>query len=201
VGELTKKQVRAMAKEQDLKVADREESQEICFVADDDYPRFIREWNSKRSPSAEDAIEPGPILNLQGEKIGEHRGIPFYTVGQRRGLGVAAGRPLYVVRIDAEKNAVYVGENEELFRSSFVVSDVNWIAFERLEKEIDCEIKIRYQHVPQEGKIYPLTGGEVMVRFNRPERAITPGQSAVFYGGEVVLGGGVIDRVIGEPDG
>ena len=201
VGELTKKQVRATAKEQDLKVADREESQEICFVADDDYPRFIREWNSEKSPSGGDVIKPGPILNLQGDKIGEHKGIPFYTVGQRRGLGIAAEKPLYVVQIDAEKNTVYVGENEELFRSSFVVSGVNWIAFERLEKEIDCEIKIRYQHIPQEGKIYPLTGGEVMVRFNRPERAITPGQSAVFYDGEVVLGGGVIHRVVDESDG
>lgn len=201
VGELTKKRVRAMAKEQDLKAADREESQEICFVADDDYPRFITEWKSKKSLLTQDVIEPGPILNLQGEKIGEHKGIPFYTVGQRRGLGVAAGKPLYVVRIDAEKNAVYVGENEELFNSSFVVSDVNWIAFERLEKEIDCEIKIRYQHVPQQGSIYPLTDGKVMVRFNRPERAITPGQSAVFYDGETVLGGGVIDRVMNGSDG
>lgn len=201
VGELTKKQVRAMAKEHGLKVADREESQEICFVADDDYPRFIREWNSRESLSAEDGIESGPILNLQGEKIGEHKGIPFYTIGQRRGLGVAVGKPLYVVRIDAEKNAVYVGENEELFNSSFVVSDVNWIAFKSLEKELDCEIKIRYQHVPQDGRIYPLTEGEVMVTFNRPERAITPGQSAVYYDGEVVLGGGVIDKVVDGSNG
>jgi len=91
---------------------------------------------------------------------------------------------------------MYVGENEELFKSSFVVTGVNWIAFSNLDKEIDCEIKIRYQHIPQKGRIYPLTEGQVMVKFNRPERAITPGQSAVFYQGEMVLGGGIIEKVV-----
>ena len=201
LGELAKKQVRTLAKEHGLKVANREESQEICFVTDDDYPRFIKQFtaNSEQFTVNREQvgdIEPGPILNLKGEKLGEHQGIPLYTIGQRRGLGVAVGKPLYVVRIDVEKNAIYVGENEELFKSTFVVTNVNWIAFDNLDKETDCEIKIRYQHNPQKGRISPLTEDRVMVKFNQPERAITPGQSAVFYQGDVVLGGGVIDRVV-----
>ena len=201
LGELTKKQVRSLAKERGLKVAEREESQEICFVTNDDYPRFIKEWvdnkgQGSRGKGQGKKIQPGSIFNLKGEKIGEHEGIPFYTIGQRRGLGVAVGKPLYVVRIDPDENAMYVGENEELFKSSFVVTNVNWIALDKLDKAIDCETKIRYQHIPQKGRIYPLTKDKVMVKFNQPERAITPGQSAVFYQGEVVLGGGIIDRVV-----
>jgi tRNA-specific 2-thiouridylase len=198
LGDMTKKQVRAIAREHNLKVAEREESQEICFVTDDDYPRFITEWKKKTDLGPAGEIMPGPILNSNGEKLGEHKGIPFYTVGQRRGLGISRARPLYVVRIEPEENAIYVGENEELLRSSFVVKDVNWIAFENLVKETECEIKIRYQHVPQKGMIYPLTQDQVMVKFSRPERAITPGQSAVFYQGEVALGGGVIERAVNE---
>jgi tRNA-specific 2-thiouridylase len=196
LGDMTKREVRARAIEHSLKVAEREESQEICFVTDDDYPRFIKEWEKDRGSGLHGEIKTGPILDLKGEKLGEHKGIPFYTVGQRRGLGIARAKPLYVVRIEPEQNAIYVGENEELLRSSFVVKDVNWIALDGLGKETECEIKIRYQHVPQKGMIYPLTEDEVMVKFNRPERAITPGQSAVFYQGDVVLGGGVIERVV-----
>jgi tRNA-specific 2-thiouridylase len=196
LGELTKKKVRAKAKEHGLKVAEKAESQEICFVADDDYPRFIKEWLENQGQG--EKIQPGPIFNLRGEKIGEHSGVPFYTIGQRRGLSIALGRPLYVVRIDADENAVYVGENDDLFQSNFIVSNLNWIAFDDLEKEAECEIKIRYQHQPKEGTISPLTKDQVMVRFKKPERAITPGQSAVFYQDDVVLGGGVIDEVVDE---
>jgi len=196
LGDMTKKEVRALAREHNLKVAEREESQEICFVTDDDYPRFIREWKKEKESFPDGEISPGPILSMRGEKLGEHKGIPFYTVGQRRGLGIARAKPLYVVRIEPEENAIYVGENEELLQSSFVVRGVNWIALENLLKETECEIKIRYQHVPQKGAIYPLTQDQVMVKFSRPERAITPGQSAVFYQGDAVLGGGVIERVV-----
>jgi tRNA-specific 2-thiouridylase len=196
LGEMTKKQVRALARKEGLKVAEREESQEICFVADNDYPGFIRDWESEGTSHPKREIEPGPIFNLKGEELGEHRGIPFYTIGQRRGLGISAGKPLYVVRIDAKKNAVYVGENEELFSSSFVVSNVRWVSLDHLDTETKCEIKIRYQHIPQRGTIYPLTDNQIMVKFDQAERAITPGQSAVFYQGEVVLGGGIIDKVV-----
>ncbi len=201
LGELTKKEVRAKAEEQDLRVAQKKESQEICFVADDDYPRFIREWLGHPSQVSEGKrqgkrIQAGPILTLTGEKIGEHKGIPFYTVGQRRGLSIALGKPLYVVRIEADRNAIYVGENNDLFGSTFIVSDLNWIAFDELGGGLECKIKIRYQHQPQEGLISPLTKDEVLVKFKQPERAITPGQSAVFYQDDLVLGGGIINRVI-----
>jgi tRNA-specific 2-thiouridylase len=202
LGELSKKQARELAKGNGLKVADKSESEEICFVTDNDYPRFIREWLINQGHDSwvkgQEEVRPGPILNMKGERIGEHQGIQYYTIGQRKGLKIAVGRPLYVVRIDAEKNSIIVGDDDDLFNSSFIVSNPNWIAFKNLDKEVDCEIKIRYQHKPQKGKIYPLTGGEVEVRFNKPERAITPGQSAVFYNGEIVLGGGVIDRVLEE---
>jgi tRNA-specific 2-thiouridylase len=197
LGELTKKQVRVMAREHGLKVAEREESQEICFVADNDYGRFIREFVEKGKSRTPGDIKPGPILNLQGEKLGEHDGIPFYTVGQRKGLGVAVGSPLYVIRIDAEENTIYVGENEELLGSSFVVSNVNWITVGSGGNEIRCDVKIRYQHAPKKAIISRLTNGRILVKFDKPERAITPGQSAVFYDGESVLGGGVIDRLVG----
>jgi len=211
LGNLAKKEVREEARRQKLKVAERSESQEICFVADDDYPRFITEWleNQDQGPALSGVegaradgqgkkIQPGPILDLRGEKIGEHKGIPFYTVGQRRGLSIALGRPQYVVKIELEENAIYVGDNDDLLRSAFVVSNPNWIAFDALEKETECTVKIRYQHRPQRAIISPLTIGEVMVKFGKPERAITPGQSAVFYQDDVVLGGGIIDRVIGD---
>jgi tRNA-specific 2-thiouridylase len=196
LGEMTKKQVRAMARKEALKVAEREESQEICFVADNDYPRFIKEWEGKTTSNAVRKIKPGPIFNLKGGELGEHKGIPFYTIGQRRGLGISADKPLYVVRIDAKKNAIYVGENQELFSPSFVVSNVNWVSLDHLNTETRCEIKIRYQHIPQRGTIYPLTDNQIMVKFDQAERAVTPGQSAVFYQGELVLGGGIIDKVV-----
>ncbi len=196
LGELTKKQVRALARKHRLKVADREESQEICFVADDDYTRFLNEWEKREGQGSRSEIRPGPILSTSGKSLGRHKGIAFYTVGQRRGLGIAAGKPLYVVQIDAKENAIYVGENQELFRSSFVASDVNWLSIDKLKNKMDCEIKIRYQHIPQDGEIHPLADDKVRVKFNRPERAITPGQSAVFYQGDVVLGGGIIERVV-----
>ena len=196
VGELTKKAVRALAREHGLKVAEQEESQEICFVADDDYGRFIREWIGKGNSKIPYKIEPGPILNLRGERLGEHQGIPFYTIGQRKGLRVAVGKPLYVIRIDPEENLICVGEDEELLNSSFVVSNVNWIAFDNLENETRCDVKIRYQHIAQKATISGLTDGRILVKFDRPERAITPGQSAVFYDDELVLGGGVIDKLV-----
>jgi tRNA-specific 2-thiouridylase len=194
LGDLTKKEVRAKAREYRLKVAEKAESQEICFVTDNDYPRFIKEWLDNQDQR--EKIFPGPIFNLKDEQIGEHKGIPFYTIGQRRGLSISSANPLYVVKIQADKNAVYVGENNDLFKSDFIVSHLNWIAFDDLEKEIECKIKIRYQHEPQKGRISPLTKNEVMIKFNKPERAITPGQSAVFYHDDMVLGGGIIDRVV-----
>ena len=189
LGELTKKEVRKIARENDLKVADKEESQEICFIPDDDYPGFILNWEKGRK------IPQGDIVNLKEEKIGEHKGIPFYTIGQRKGIGIQNEKPLYVINIDAQKNLICVAEEKELYRSSFLVRDLNWIAIEKLEEPIKCEIKIRYLHEPVGGWVYPLPEGMVNVKFDKPQRAITPGQSAVFYDDDLVLGGGIIDSV------
>jgi len=191
LGELSKTEARHKAKQHSLKTAFNPESQEICFVPDNDYHRFMKEWAERDGLE----IKPGPILDLKGKRLGIHKGIPFYTIGQRRGLKISLGRPLYVAKIDSDRNAIHVGENKDLFSAGFVVSNVNWASIRELEKETECEIKIRYLHSPARGKISPLTNGRVMVKFDQPERAITPGQSAVFYKNDMVLGGGVIDKI------
>ena len=189
LGELTKEKIREIARNSKLKVADKPESQEICFVPDDDYASFLRNWKK------DEEIPKGDIVNLKGEKIGEHQGIPFYTIGQRKGLGVSNAKPLYVVDIDVQKNTILVAEEKELFRKSFLVKDTNWIAIDKLDKPIRCQIKIRYLHQPAWGWIHPQNENSVRVEFEIPQKAITPGQSAVFYEEDMVLGGGVIDSI------
>jgi tRNA-specific 2-thiouridylase len=204
LGDLNKKETRELSLEFGLKTAFKEESQEICFIPDDDYGRFLRERGSAEGGSPAKCGgkgqgargKEGPICNLKGEKIGTHPGICFYTIGQRRGLNIALGKPIYVVKIDPDKNAIYMGEDKDLFKSFFVVSNVNWIAIPELEEELECEIKIRYLHQPTRGKISKLTKEKILIKFQKPERAITPGQSAVFYQGEKVIGGGIIDSVL-----
>lgn len=230
LGELTKKEVRELAKKYNLKTAFKEESQEICFVPDDDYERFLKEWNNVDSQKYSDQIKPGPIYDLKKKKIGEHKGVPFYTIGQRRGLNIALGKPLYVVKINPEENAIYVGENKDLFRTTFIVSNLNWVSIPELKEKLNCSVKIRYLHSPAKATIslFPedvkrwqdtgvhqlvdvdleadayernarassCTPLRVLVEFEKPERAITPGQSAVFYEGEKVIGGGVIEKII-----
>ncbi len=127
--------------------------------------------------------------------LGEHRGVPHYTIGQRRGLGIAVGKPLYVTSIDVETNTVTVGGDSELMKDGLEAEDVNWI-IEPSEKEMRAEVKIRYRHTGAEASVRPLDGGRVEVRFERPQRAVTPGQAAVFYSGDTVLGGGWISRAL-----
>jgi len=183
---LTKKEVRKIADTLALPVAQKEDSQEICFVPDRDYPKFLRE----RLPRA---FRPGPILDVQGRVVGRHEGIIRFTIGQRRGMGIAAPHPLYVLSIDAEKNTIVVGKNEDLYRSRLEASDVNLIAFEKLSEPKAVLAKIRYKHAEAEAMIYPLDGGRVRVEFGKPQRAVTPGQAVVFYDGDTVVGGGIID--------
>ncbi len=191
LGELTKTKTRELAKKYNLKTASKKESQEICFIPDDDYPRFVREWEKGRGSG----VKEGPIYNLKGEKIGTHGGISFYTIGQRKGLRIALGKPLYVVKIDPKENALWVGQNKDLLKKSFYVSNLNWVSIQNLEDKLECEIKIRYSHRPMKGEISRLTERMILVKFESPERAVTPGQSAVFYRGDEVLGGGVIEKV------
>ena len=189
VGDLTKAEVRAIARHLGLPVAEKAESQETCFAPLGDYPGFL----AGRAPRA---FRPGPILNLEGRVLGEHKGIGNYTIGQRRGLGISAPHPLYVVAINARRNAVIVGEEKDLFCRKLQASRVHWIDGGRLEKPIRVKAKIRYKHPEAEAVVVPLSPGRVRVEFGRPQRAVTPGQSVVFYSRDVVLGGGLIDRAL-----
>jgi tRNA-specific 2-thiouridylase len=187
VGGLTKPQVRRMARERGLPVADRDESMELCFVADDDYRRFLREH-------APQAVQPGPILNTAGQEIGQHQGLPFYTVGQRRGLGIAAAEALYVLRLDVAHNALIVGPAGELGRQRLVAQRVRYVRGEPPPHPVRVQAKIRYKATLTDARWTPLADGRARVEFDLPLRDITPGQAVVAYQGDAVLGGGIIDR-------
>ncbi len=199
LGDLSKPEVRALAREMNLPVAEKPESQEICFVPAGDYQEFIAGYLAEQGsepPSAE-----GEMVTTTGEVVGSHAGLHRYTVGQRRGLGLAAGRPLYVVNIDTAANRVVVGADAELHRETCEVERVNWIAIPRLDAPIEVQAKIRHKHEPAAAVVEPLAdlpgadehgGAVVRVRFRTPQRAITPGQAAVFYQDDLVVGGGWI---------
>lgn len=187
LGDYTKDEVRAMARDFNLPILDREESQEICFIPTGGYPEFLKRCMPE-------AFKPGPILNTRGEILGEHKGVLFYTIGQRRGLGISSKTPLYVVAIDGEKNAVIVGTEDELYSDELKASEVNYITTEGLKEPARLRVRIRYRHKEAEAMVYPTTKNEVRIKFAQPQRAITPGQAAVFYDGDIVVGGGVIRR-------
>jgi tRNA-specific 2-thiouridylase len=185
VGDFTKVEVREMARRWELAVAERAESQETCFAPLGDYPDFL----SGRVPNA---FQPGPVEDRAGHVLGRHRGIGFYTVGQRRGLGISAPRPLYVVAIDARRNAVVVGQEKELYGKRLEASSLRLIAMKKIDGPLSVRAKIRYKHKEAKAVIKPLPRGRVSLEFDRPQRAITPGQSVVFYRRDIVLGGGII---------
>jgi len=185
LGGLTKNEVRAMAAERGLRVAKKPESQEICFVTNNDYHSFIKEYTGEK-------IEPGPFLDLEGNVLGEHKGIPFYTIGQRRGLWLAMGEKVYVINIDMARNAVIVGPQEALECSELVAEDNNFILYEELDDVMEAEVQIRYNGQPVPATLYPAGDGTVKVVFKEPQRAVTPGQAVVYYRGEYLLGGGTI---------
>jgi tRNA-specific 2-thiouridylase len=179
IGDYTKDEVRNIARDLGLGVGDKPESQD--FIAGDYYPLV-------------ESAHPGPILNRQGDIIGKHRGIPFYTIGQRRGLGIANREPLYVNDIEPETNIVTVGKREELYRDELTASRLNWIAIEKLERPLKVRAKIRYLHQEAKAEVTPLKEGRVYVKFDEPQMAITPGQAVVFYEGDVVVGSGIIEK-------
>ena len=187
VGAHTKEQVRDMARQRGLPVADRDESMEICFVTDDDYRRFLREH-------APQSVQPGPILDTAGREIGRHQGLPYYTVGQRRGLGIAAPEALYVLRLDVESNALIAGTAEELGQGALVADDVTYVSGEPPEAPVRVQAKIRYKAQLADGTWTPLAGRRARVEFDQPLRDITPGQAVVAYQGDLVLGGGIISE-------
>ncbi len=188
VGHLTKSEVRDKARQLGLVTAEKPESQEICFVPDDDYRGFLR----RRDPTM---FAPGPIVDAEtGATIGEHRGLPNYTIGQRKGLGVATSRPLYVVDLDPARNAVVVGAADSLEQERLIAAQVNFIACDPPPAHLRITAKIRHNHAAAPATVRPLEPGRAEVVFDQPQRAVTPGQSVVFYEGDCVVGGGVIQR-------
>jgi tRNA-specific 2-thiouridylase len=187
VGDLTKDEVRAHARRLDLVTADKPESQEICFIPDDDYRSFLR----RRDPSG---FRPGPIVDQEGAAVGAHGGLADYTVGQRKGLGLAAGRRLYVLDLDAETNTVTVGPAEGLERTRLVAESVNFIACEPPAAPMSVEAKIRHSQSAAPATVRALEDGTAEVIFDAPQRAVTPGQSVVWYRADLVIGGGIIAR-------
>jgi tRNA-specific 2-thiouridylase len=191
VGDLDKDTVRAEARRFGLVTAEKPESQEICFIPDDDYRGFLR----RRMP---EAFGPGPIVDGRGTVLGRHEGLANYTVGQRKGLGLASARPLYVTALDPSRNAVVVGHAGEVEVEVIRAEQVNFIAIAALTGPLAVAAKIRHSHEPAAATIEPVgspaVGGEVRVRFERAQRAPAPGQSVVFYQGDLVVGGGVIAR-------
>jgi tRNA-specific 2-thiouridylase len=188
LGNMAKDETRRLAAELGLSVAQKPDSQEICFVENRDYPAFLER-------AVPEVAQPGPILDTSGKVIGEHRGIALYTVGQRRRLGIAAGEPLYVVRIDPNRNAVIVGRERDLYARTLVATDLNLISITSLTEEIAVTGKIRYNMKDAPALVFPLAGNRAQITFETPQRAITPGQAVVLYDGENVVGGGTIDRV------
>ena len=185
LGDLEKAQVRQMAEEAGLVNSHKPDSQDICFVPDGDYAGYIR-----HAAGAE--ILPGPFLDTAGHAVGTHRGLIHYTIGQRKGLGLSLGHPAYVVGKDAASNTVTIGSEADLYTDSFTVRDLNWIAIPALTAPMQAAVKTRYSQTEVPCRIEPLADGTCRGIFETPQRAVTAGQSAVFYNGDVVIGGGII---------
>lgn len=189
LGGLSKTQVRQIAEEQGFINARKRDSQDICFIPDGDYVSFMKRYTGKNYPS-------GDYLDLNGKVIGQHQGAVCYTIGQRKGLGIALGEPAYVCSKDMEKNTVTLGTNEDLFRSVLRANDWNWIPFPVLTEPIRVTAKVRYRHTPQPATVYPEENGIARVEFDEPQRAITAGQAVVLYDGDLVVGGGTITEIL-----
>ncbi len=189
IGGFAKEEVRRMAAADGLPIHSKHDSMDLCFVVDDDYRRFLADW-------AADAMKAGEIVDIEGNVVGEHDGLPNYTVGQRRGLGLSgSARPMYVVALEHSRNQLVVGPAEALGRTELTAIDVNWTSGEAVCAGSRVLCQIRYTGQPLDCIVYPQQGGSVRVVFEEPARGISPGQGAVFYDGSVCLGGGLIDRV------
>jgi tRNA-specific 2-thiouridylase len=187
LGEKTKSDTREVARHCNLKTADKEESMEICFVPDNNYGKFLQQANLAQKHH-------GEIVDLHGHVLGHHDGIEFYTIGQRKGLGITTPKPVYVVELDAENNRVVVGDETSLDRDEFIVDRCNWIPFDTPPERLEVTAKIRYNHPGTSATVLPMEDGRTKVKLHTPQRAITPGQAAVFYQDDLVVGGGWICR-------
>jgi tRNA-uridine 2-sulfurtransferase len=190
LGELIKEEVRALARDVKLPVADKPESMELCFVPNGNYVQFIHAYSREFGKPIDDAD--GDIVTQDGTVLGRHTGVHNYTIGQRKGLGFTTGKPIYVLAIDRETNRVIVGEDDSLRSTSFEIETVNWISMEEPSAPLRAEVKIRHKHEPAPASVEALPGNRVHITFDSPQRAITPGQAAAIYCGDVVLAGGWI---------
>ena len=186
VGEYDKPSIRRSARQAGLINADKSDSQDICFVPDGDYTRFLREYGGVK-------MIPGDFVDRAGHVLGRHKGLPCYTTGQRKGLGVSAGKHVYVLRKNAQDNTILLGDNEELFTSVLTADRVNWISGETPASPLHVTAKTRYSQTEAAATVHPLPDGRIRVEFDVPQRAITAGQAVVLYDGEQVLGGGTIE--------
>lgn len=185
LGSMKKSEVRRIAEENGLINAAKPDSQDICFVPDGNYASFIEKSTGRKSPA-------GDVVNSEGKVVGRHDGLINYTIGQRKGLGIAFGKPTYVIGKNSSDNTLVVGSEQELLKKSLIADDLNWISIPGLTEPIICKAKTRYRMQEQPCVVYPEPDGRVYVEFNEPQRAITPGQRVVFYDGDIVIGGGVI---------
>ncbi len=189
LGALTKEEVRKIAEAQNFINAGKRDSQDICFIPDGDYKAFMERYTGREYPC-------GDYLDKTGNVVGRHNGAVGYTIGQRKGLGIALGEPVYVCAKDMKKNTVTVGSNEDLFRSILRANDWNWIPFPDLTQPLRVTAKVRYRHIEQPATVYPEENGFARVEFDHPQRAITTGQAVVLYDGDLVIGGGTITEVL-----
>ena len=192
LGELTKEEVRALARQVNLPVAEKPESMELCFVPNGNYVQFIHAYSRESGKPVND--QEGDIVTEDGTVIGRHTGVHHYTIGQRKGLGFTTGKPIYVRAIDPEQNRIVVGEDDALRSASLEVEAVNWISTEEPAAPIRAQVKIRHKHEPASAMVEALPNDCARITFDQPQRAITPGQAAVIYDGDVVLAGGWIKK-------
>jgi tRNA-specific 2-thiouridylase len=191
LGEYTKPEIRKMAESMGLKTANEPDSQEICFVPNNDY----RELLEIRIPDLKKRLEKGEVI-YKDKKIGEHKGFPYYTIGQRKGLNLSLGKPIYVTKIDAENNKVFVDDEIGLYKKGFIAREINFMKYDSLNEPIKSNVKIRYKDNGSTATLNQLDSETIEVIFDVPKKSITPGQSAVFYEGDDVIGGGIIRDIL-----
>ena len=189
LGELTKDQVREIAQAQSFITAQKKDSQDICFIPDGDYKAFMQRYTGKIYPH-------GNYLDMTGKVVGTHQGAVGYTIGQRKGLGIALGEPAYVTGKDMAQNTVTLGRDEDLYRTTLIADNWNFIPFDTLENPLKVKARVRYRHTEQPATVYPMENGFAKVVFDEPQRAITTGQAVVLYNGDMVVGSGTIQEIL-----
>jgi tRNA-specific 2-thiouridylase len=188
LGDITKTRVRELARKYKLNNAEKPGSQDICFIPETGYKKFLEDRLGDQVKT------PGSFKDGNGNVVGQHKGIAYYTIGQRDGLGIALGRPVYVYKIEKETNTVYVGGKDKLFSAGMIARKINFVSMDPIQKEMDAQVRIRYNSPEVKARLIPIDEEHMEIRFDEPQRSVTPGQSAVFYRDDVVIGGAIIDK-------